>query len=198
VAEVAAKFRQQPNGAVLPIGNETLRRRIQKNKDQQIALTIPIQPSGKEICGSLVPGTGIPQPVQPIGRMLDGPHRIHQRGRRIAHVRRRTIRIALAGQVKEIGTLRARQHHRAGQARQRLRRGFHIAPLFDPSAPGGADAGACRQFFTPQARRAAANCAPFGRQFFAVGPHEIAQQPPLIRSRHGTLYTRITCYLVLG
>ena len=112
--------------------------------------------------------------------------------------RRRNIRIGpnigvrTSGQFEQIVALGARQGQRPRQPIQRFRRRLYRTSLFDPRAPGRADAGFRGQFFTPQPR-GAPPAARFHRpRALAVSTDEFAQKPSLICSEHRTIYNRIT------
>ena len=108
--------------------------------------------------------------------MRHGFDRGDDRARRVGDVvGQGAIGIAGIRQFEQIGAFRPRQHQGAGETGQGLGRGFDIAALFDPGAPGDADAGPRRQFFPPQTGRAPSPRRPFRAQPLAMGAHKGAQ-----------------------
>ena len=79
---------------------------------------------------------------------------------------------------------------------ERLRGSLHGAPLFDPGAPGHADAGQRREFLAPKTRGSPPARRRRRPHALAVSAHELAQEPPLIRFKHGSLCNRIRFNLV--
>jgi len=194
--EVRAKFGEQASRPILPGGNELASGRFNKNVTQEIALTIPVQPAVKEPRGCIVPAAGIPQAVEPIGRAVNRFDGSDQGGRRVRGRPARPFGIETPGELEQIVAFRTRQGQRLRDAAERLGRGLHRAALFDPRAPGHADAGERGKFLPAKTRRS----PPSGRARWlhplAMSAHELAQEPPLIRFKHGSLCNRIRFNLV--
>ena len=194
--EVGAKFGEQATRPVLPGGNELASGRLEKHVAQEVALRVPVQPAVKKPRRRVVPAAGVPQAVEPIGRAVHRFDSGDQGGRRVRGGPAWPFGIETARELEQIVALGARQGERLRDAAQGLRRGLHRAALFDPRAPGHADAGKRRKFFAAKTR----GSTPCGRRDWphalAMGAHEFAEEPPLIRFEHGSCCNRIKFNLV--
>src|SRR5690348_9321461 len=106
------------------------------------------------------------------------------------------------GQEEEVLALDVREHQRARKAVDDVSRGGAAAPLLEPGVPRGADVGALRDFFAPQARRT----PPFqgeaerGRVELPPAVLQVRAEQVLLRGRHThprNHYTGITSLLYL-
>jgi hypothetical protein len=194
--EVGAKFGEQASRPVLPGGNELASGRLEKHVAQEVALTVPVQPAVKKPRRRVVPAARVPQAVEPIGRAVDCFDSGDQGGRRVRGGPARPFGIETPGKLEQIIALGARQGERLRDAAQGVGGGLHRAALFDPRAPGHANAGKRSKFFAAKTR----GSTPCGRRDWphalAMGAHEFAEEPPLIRFEHGSCCNRIKFNLV--
>ena len=116
VAEIGAELGEQAAGPILPVRDEGARGLLKEDKPQEVALIVTVEPAAKECLGRLVPATGGPKPVQPVGGMRSGVDRGKQRGRCVALRLQRQLGVQAAGQLEQVGPLRAAECERLSQA----------------------------------------------------------------------------------
>ena len=157
---------------------------------------VAVQPAAKEPRRRLVPATRIPEAVEAIGRDFDSSDGGDERWRRVRGGSARSLGIEATRELEEIVAFGARQRQGLRDAAERLGGGLHRTPLFDPSAPGHADAGERRELLAPETR----GSSPAGRRCrphtLAVRAHELAEEAPLIFFEHGSHCNRIRFNLV--
>jgi hypothetical protein len=118
-----------------------------------------------------------PTGVQHVGRAVDGVNDGLQR-LVCAGLVLVVLRIEAFGQAEQVGALSSAEVQHFSNARQQLAGSGHAPALLQPRQPGRADFAQLRQFFTPQAGRAAAadgwQADTLRRSTFAVGANEFA------------------------
>src|SRR5208282_5696465 len=160
VAKVGAEFGEQPARPLAPVRDQDAGTLLKKDEAQQIALMVGVEPADEQArCGG-IPGAGVPQAVEAIGRIPDRLDGGCQRRRGAPLRLLRQVRIEPSRQLEQIGALRGRERERSRKASQGLGRGLYGPPLFDPGAPRRTDARPRSQLLPPQTWRAT---APAGR-----------------------------------
>ena len=91
VSEIGAELGEQAAGPILPVRDEGARGLLKEDKPQEVALIVAVEPAAEECLGGLVPATGGPKLVQPVGGMRSGVHRGKQRRRCMALRHRRQL-----------------------------------------------------------------------------------------------------------
>ena len=195
-SEVRAKLSEQPSRPVLPVGNKLPSGGLEERIAQEVALTIAVQLAVKKPRRGFVPAARIPEAVEPIGRAVNCVDRGDQGGRRVSGGPAWPFGIETPRKLEQIVALRARQGERLRDAGQSVGGGLHRAALFDPRAPGHADAGTCSKFLAPEPRRSPPSGRRLRRHTLAMSAYEFAQEPPLIRVEHGSSCNRIKFNLV--